>query len=148
VAHALRDTVNERAGELSARVYAEAAPRVERVADVVTDLVSDTAAPAVAAGVETLHDALDAAALRGGAAWVALRGGTVGPPVAARRWPWAVGAAVLGAAAGAGVALLVGRLLLGRDAPDAQDPADLEAVVDRDVDRPADPPVAERPGAS
>jgi hypothetical protein len=137
VAHALRDTVNERASELSARVYAEAAPRVERVADV----VQETAAPVVADVVETLQDALDTAALRGGAAWVALRGGRVGPPTAVRRWPWAVGAAVLGAAAGAGVALLVGRLLLGRDAPDAQDPADLEAVVDRDVDRPAEPPV-------
>jgi hypothetical protein len=96
----------------------------------------------VADVVETLQDALDTAAVRGGAAWVALRGGTVGPPVAVRRWPWAVGAAVLGAAAGAGVALLVGRLLLGRDAPDAQDPADLEAVVDREVDRPVQPPPA------
>ena len=128
MAHALRDTVNERAGELTARVVAEATPVVERV--------TDTAAPVVADVVESLQDALDAAAVRGGAAWVALRGGTVGPPVAARRWPWAGGAAVLGAAAGAGVALLVGRLLMGRDAPDAQDPADLEAVVDRDVERP------------
>ena len=47
----------------------------------------------------------------------------------ARRWPWAVGAAVLGAAAGAAVALAV-RRLVGQDAPDAQDPEQLRAVVD------------------
>jgi len=85
--------------------------------------------------VRRLGDVLEAGAVRGDAALTALRGDRVGPPVAVRRWPWAVGAAVLGAAAGAGVALLVGRLLLGRDAPDAQDPADLEAVVDRPVSR-------------
>jgi len=51
----------------------------------------------------------------------------VQPP--ARRWPWAVGAAVLGAAAGAAVALAV-RRLVGQDAPDAQDPEQLRAVVD------------------
>ena len=89
---------------------------------------------------EALGEALDVAAVRGDAAVTALRGDRVGPPLAVRRWPWAVGAAVLGAAAGAGVALLVGRLLMGRDAPDAQDPADLEAVVDRPVDLP--PPAA------
>lgn len=77
--------------------------------------------------------ALEAGVARGDAALTALRGDRVGPPLAVRRWPWALGAAVLGAAAGAGVALLVGRLLVGRDAPDAQDPADLEAVVDRPV---------------
>lgn len=76
---------------------------------------------------------LEAGISRGDAALTALRGERVGPPLAVRRWPWAVGAAVLGAAAGAGAALLVGRLLMGRDAPDAQDPADLEAVVDRPV---------------
>ena len=47
----------------------------------------------------------------------------------ARRWPWAVGAAVAGAGAGAGVALLV-RRLVGQDAPGAQDPSELLAVVD------------------
>jgi hypothetical protein len=103
--------------------------------DVVSERVVDGAAPVV----ETLHDVLDTAAVRSGAALAALRGGPVRPPVARRRWPWAVVAAAAGAAAGAGVAVLVGRLLLGRDAPDAQDPADLEAVVDRPGDLPPAP---------
>lgn len=47
----------------------------------------------------------------------------------ARRWPWAVAAAVAGAAAGAGVALLVQRLV-GEDAPGAQEPEQLVAVLD------------------
>ena len=47
----------------------------------------------------------------------------------ARRWPWAVGAAVAGAAAGAGVALVMQKVL-GQDAPGAQDPSELLAVVD------------------
>lgn len=50
----------------------------------------------------------------------------------ARRWPWAVAAAVAGAAAGAGVALLVQRLV-GEDAPGAQEPEQLVAVVDGDA---------------
>ena len=52
--------------------------------------------------------------------------------VALRRWPWALAAAVLGAAAGAGVALLA-RRLLGSEAPDAQEPEQVRAVVDRPV---------------
>src|SRR5689334_15335091 len=68
--------------------------------------------------------ALEEAAVRGGAAWDALRGERVGPPVAAARWPWAVAAAVAGAALGVAVAVI----LRGRtDPPDAQDPEDLEA---------------------
>ena len=54
----------------------------------------------------------------------------------ARRWPWAVGAAVLGAAAGGAIAKLVHHVG-GVDAPDAQDPGELQAVVDRP--RPAAP---------
>ncbi len=46
-----------------------------------------------------------------------------------RRWPWAAGAAVAGAAAGAGSVLLL-RRLVGQDAPDAQEPEQLRAVVD------------------
>jgi hypothetical protein len=46
-----------------------------------------------------------------------------------RRWPWALTAAALGAALGAGGVLLV-RRVLGEDAADAQDPADLRAVID------------------
>jgi hypothetical protein len=80
-------------------------------------------------------DVLEEGAVRGTAAVTALRGGRVGPPIAVRRWPWAVAAAVLGAAVGVAAAQLLGRLLLGQDAPGAQEPEDLEAVVD--LDRPA-----------
>ena len=78
-----------------------------------------------------LGEVVDDALVRGDAALTALRGERVGPPLAVRRWPWAVAAALLGAAAGAAAAQLLGRLLLGQDAPDAQEPEDLEAVVDR-----------------
>jgi hypothetical protein len=90
---------------------------------------------------EMAHDAarelLDLSLVRGEAALDALRGGPVKPPVGVRRWPWAVTAAVVGAAAGAAVAMLAGRLL-GQDAPGAQDPEDVQAVVDRAKDPPAD----------
>ncbi|MCW2623144.1 MAG: hypothetical protein JWL64_2746 [Frankiales bacterium] len=46
-----------------------------------------------------------------------------------RRWPWALAAAAAGAAAGAGAVLVV-RRVLGEDQPDAQDPAELRAVID------------------
>lgn len=46
-----------------------------------------------------------------------------------RRWPWALAAGLLGAAAGAGVALAV-RRVVGQDAPGAQEPEQLRAVVD------------------
>lgn len=46
-----------------------------------------------------------------------------------RRWPVALGAVVLGAAVGAG-AVLIRRSLLGSDAPGAQDPDQVKAVVD------------------
>ena len=46
-----------------------------------------------------------------------------------RRWPWAVAAAVLGAAAGAG-AVLAARRVVGEDAPGAQEPEQLRAVID------------------
>jgi hypothetical protein len=75
---------------------------------------------------------LTEASLRGGAAWDALRGERVGPPVAVPRWPWALAAAVVGAAAGIALALAV-RRIDRPDAPDAQDPEDLEAVIDRPV---------------
>lgn len=81
-------------------------------------------------------EVLDASLVRGGAALDALRGGPVGPPVGVRRWPWALAAAALGAAAGAAVALFVGRVL-GQDAPGAQDPEDVQAVVDRPGRAPA-----------
>jgi hypothetical protein len=75
---------------------------------------------------------LDEARVRGGAAWDALRGERVGPPVAVRRWPVAVAAALAGAAGGVAVALVLRRLRT-QDAPDAIEPEQLEAVVDRAV---------------
>ncbi|GAC1439319.1 MAG: hypothetical protein NVSMB55_00370 [Mycobacteriales bacterium] len=74
--------------------------------------------------------ALDEARVRGEAAWDALRGERVGPPVAVSRWPWALAAALAGAAAGVAVAVAV-RRISRPDAPGAQDPQDLEAVIDR-----------------
>jgi hypothetical protein len=50
------------------------------------------------------------------------------PPT--RRWPWALLAAVVGAAAGSAAALAV-RFVEGEDAPDALHPDELQAVVDR-----------------
>lgn len=47
---------------------------------------------------------------------------------APRRWPWVAGA-LAGAAAGAGVAFAI-RRLVGQDAPGAQEPDQLRAVVD------------------
>lgn len=127
--------VTERAGELAERAYAEAAPRVERAVDVTVE----TAGPVVSQAVQAVGEVLGTSAVRGSAAWDALRGGPVGPPVGVRRWPWAVGAALAGAAAGAAVAYLVTRIV-GQDAPDAQEPEDLQAVVDRPTDLP--PPAA------
>ena len=47
-----------------------------------------------------------------------------------RRWPWALAATVAGAAAGAAVAYAV-RRVEGQDRPDAVEPEQLQAVVDR-----------------
>jgi hypothetical protein len=74
--------------------------------------------------------ALEEARVRGGAAWDALRGERIGPPLAVRRWPIALGAALAGAAAGAAVAFAL-RHLLTQEAPDALEPEQLVAVVDR-----------------
>lgn len=59
-----------------------------------------------------------------------------------RRWPWAISAALLGAAAGAAVAFVV-RSLLGSDAPDAQEPEELRAVVDLGTPVPEPVPLPE-----
>ncbi|MGI8536457.1 MAG: hypothetical protein ACR2K2_08150 [Mycobacteriales bacterium] len=83
-----------------------------------------------ARAIGAVHEARDTSLIRGGAAWDAVRGARVGPPTAVRRWPWALAAAVLGAAAGGAVAVLV-RRLGGQDAPGALEPAELKAVVDR-----------------
>ncbi len=68
-------------------------------------------------------------ALRGAGALDVLRGERVGPPLAVRRWPLAIAAALAGACAGALVVLVL-RRLLGEDAPDAQEPDELVAVID------------------
>jgi hypothetical protein len=47
-----------------------------------------------------------------------------------RRWPWAVLAAVLGAAAGSAAALVV-RSIEDPSGPQAQEPDEVQAVVDR-----------------
>lgn len=75
--------------------------------------------PAVLEGV--LEDAFD----RGAQAWDALRGRSRPP----RRWPWAAGSALAGATAAVAVTVLVRRLTT-TDAPGAQEPADVRAVVD------------------
>ena len=87
----------------------------------------------VASAVETVTGVLEDAGTRGGAAWTALR--SPAPEVVVRRWPWAVGAAVAGAAAGAVVALAFGR---ERDS-DGLDPEEVKAVVDRPAGA-AEPP--------
>ena len=101
------------------------------VREEVQDLLEDARARGADLSGE-LTAALDEARVRGGAAWDALRGERVGPPVAVRRWPVALAAAVLGAAAGAAVAYLL-RRLQPADPPDAQEPEELVAVVDRPV---------------
>lgn len=101
-------------------------PQLAQAADALADLRSDAGS------------VLDEALTRGSAAWDVLRGERVGPPVAVRRWPWAVGAAVAGAGAGVGVAFLLRRLRT-QDAPDAVDPDQVEAVVDRPPAGPGTP---------
>ena len=107
----------ERAGGLAERAVELSGPLRSRVADGAGEL-RIAAAPA-------LGEALG----RGGAAWGALRGEVVAPRGAARRWPWAVGAAVAGALAGAVVAKLMAKVAPA-DAPGAQEPHELRAVVD------------------
>jgi hypothetical protein len=51
----------------------------------------------------------------------------------ARRWPWALAATVAGALAGAAVAYAV-RRVQGQDSPEAVEPEQLRAVVDRPDD--------------
>ncbi len=102
----------------AAGVAGAAGPAREGVAHVLEDLRSDASS------------VLDQALVRGGAAWDALRGEPVGPPAAHRRWPWAVVAAVAGAAAGVGVAYALARVRTS-DAPDAVEPEQVQAVVDR-----------------
>ena len=55
--------------------------------------------------------------------------------VPVRRWPWAVAAVVTGACVGGAVAYVV-RRVQGTDAPDAVEPDEVLAVVDRPDDEP------------
>lgn len=80
--------------------------------------------------VGAAQEGLATSAVRAEAAWDAVRGSRVGPPTAVRRWPWALGAAVLGALAAGGLSACV-RRLAGQDAPGAVEPDELQAVVDR-----------------
>ena len=122
----LRDRVVEGAGELAER----AQPLRERVVDGAGELVV-AGRPVVGSAVETVSGVLEEALERGGAAWDALRADRVVPAPAVRRWPWAVGAALAGAAAG-GVAAVLLRKIAPADAPGAQEPHELRAVVDTD----------------
>lgn len=112
------------------------ADRVPEHAVEQVEAILDDARRHAEALVEEARDRAEAilaeAAVRGGAAWDALRGERVGPPVAVARWPWAVAAAAVGAAAGVAVAIAA-RRFAQPDAPDAQDPEDVQAVIDRPV---------------
>lgn len=111
-----------RAGEQVVRVRENAGPLVDRA--------RAGAVPLAAATSGAVSEVLDDARVRGGAAWEALRGDRVGPPVAVRRWPWALTAALVGASAGAALAYVLKRLGQS-DAPGAQEPHEVQAVVDR-----------------
>ena len=56
-----------------------------------------------------------------------------GASVPARRWPWWLMATLAGALVGAAVAVAV-RRVRGQDGPDAVEPDQVEAVVDRPED--------------
>lgn len=101
--------------------------RPSRVPAVDVGAALQEARAAVVSAQDVLEGVVDEVRERGSGAVEALAGRR---PV--RRWPWAVGAAVAGAAAGAGVALLV-RTVLGEDAPGAQEPEQLQAVIDLDA---------------
>jgi hypothetical protein len=120
----------ETAPALGAAVGSAVETAVERMTG-----VADRVGTVVESVGSTVGGLVEEPGARGGAALDALRGARVGPPVAVRRWPWALGAALLGAAAGAAAALLVHRLQ-GSDAPGAQEPHELRAVVDLPADGP------------
>jgi hypothetical protein len=110
------------------------APEIPRPALDAVHTLEDAVTGALAVAGTTGAEVVDEARVRGGAAWEALRGERVGPPVAVRRWPVALLAALVGAGAGIAVAVLLRRLRT-TDAPDALEPQELRAV----VDRPGDP---------
>lgn len=105
-----------------------AGPVRDRVVESAGELAV-AAAPVVESAVETVNGVLEDALVRGGAAWEALRGHEVAPVAPVRRWPYALAAALAGAAAGA-AAVRVLRAVVPADAPGAQEPHELRAVVD------------------
>lgn len=112
----------------------EAASAARGAADRLSAVASSTAGGLAG----TVTGFVDEPGVRGLAALDVLRGVPVGPPAARRRWPWAVLAALLGAAAGVAIATTA-RRLQGSDAPGAQEPHELRAVVDLPQDGQAPP---------
>ena len=127
-------TALQRAGAVLETSSASAAPAVGAAVGTAVGTAVDTLADVAEQVADTVGGFLEEPAVRGGAALDALLGRRVTPPVAARRWPWALGAALLGAAAGTAVGLLLQRLQRV-DAPGAQEPHELRAVVDLPPDR-------------
>lgn len=120
--------LEERSGSVAPALGTAVGSAVAAGGDALEDVVGGTVQVAGAVR-ETVSGLLEEPGVRLGAALDALRGQRVGPPLAVRRWPWALGAALLGAAAGGAAAWLLQRLQ-GTDAPGAQEPDELEAVVD------------------
>ena len=94
------------------------------VRDTLGGVLDARVGPRVTGALQTLDGVVVEGRYRGLGAIDALAGRR-----APRRWPWAAGAAALGALVGAGLALAL-RGALGQDAPDAQEPEQLQAVVD------------------
>ena len=120
-----RTSRNKRIGLVIPGAVVVTADRAGAVAGPLRDRVLDSAGELRGAAAPVVGEALE----RTGAAWGVLRGDRIGPPLAVRRWPWALGAALAGAAAGAVVAAMV-RKVAPADAPGAQEPHELRAVVD------------------
>ncbi len=108
-----------------------AAERGREVVQVVRERAENLPTPEVLEGV------LEEAYERGAEAWDALRGRRTPPP---RRWPWATGTALAGALV-AVAATVVMRRLATQDAPGAQEPEQVQAVVDLAPAGPAARPV-------
>ena len=112
--------VGASAAELAARVAAGAAAGASAGAGGLAGVLRE-ARGTVASASEVLEGVVEDALDRAGV----VRWGRKPPS----RWPWAAAAAAAGAAAGAGAVLLL-RRVVGQDAPGAQEPEQLQAVVD------------------